>query len=667
MEFFFCEKCGKRLTDRDIQAGKARHKQVKGVFCADCAKGVMTVEFEAISPEMIEQFRKEQREKQRRGATSGAPPSTAQVPARRPAPGSRPSIPVPAARRSDRPRFAGEGADSDAGPSRKPLIAAALAAVAVVLALTVLFMRGGPAPAIKDRVAAPDVPLAPQETADASLPKELPHAKTAEAKAVPSKTVAEKPPAFAGATRTVELFPTDDVEEAKSAGEIYTDRPEIAVRTNPITAACLRFDLSTLNAKPLAVRLALCLVREPEAGSVVLVHRRYGDDWTEGNYKDKRSKLRDRGYSGRLVFRAAGPAEEDITSVVDARSDAEPVVTLYLQPAIRGCDMVFASREGPAATRPRLIVEIPGTGAPAAQAHAAPPPQADDGAVYLADHKQTLNNFMEPAKTVSHDGKEFQKSLPSRDIPKMRAAIVLFDINGAYERFQSAFALVGEKTGRLTFFVYCDGKEMWHGEKSPCDIDITGAKVLKLSIWKDSDGPAELKGVWLSPRVYAEKPAEAPSGVPASPDGEADAAEAAGAAPQDPGLGEALDLTDLPHAVLENAKSVRVRARNGSMYFKSIVTVDLDKIRTATATFNLNGNYAAFRCRFQETPAGIQGLQVSVLCGGKPAAAPKDNQWAVDLAGVKELKLVISYPEGGERRALGSWLRPKVYKAVAKE
>lgn len=88
MEFFFCEKCGKRLTDQDIQAGKARHKQVKGVFCAGCAEGVMTMEFEANSPEMIEQFRKEQKEKQRRGPTTSAAVLVAAPPppVRRPAP-----------------------------------------------------------------------------------------------------------------------------------------------------------------------------------------------------------------------------------------------------------------------------------------------------------------------------------------------------------------------------------------------------------------------------------------------------------------------------------------------------------------------------------------------------------------------------------------------------
>ncbi|MBE7465137.1 MAG: hypothetical protein HS116_16800 [Planctomycetes bacterium] len=44
MKFFFCEKCGKRLTDREIEMGKAKDKKIRGVYCTDCAEGVMTLE-----------------------------------------------------------------------------------------------------------------------------------------------------------------------------------------------------------------------------------------------------------------------------------------------------------------------------------------------------------------------------------------------------------------------------------------------------------------------------------------------------------------------------------------------------------------------------------------------------------------------------------------------
>ena len=42
--FHFCETCGKRVTEHDIAAGAARDKKLKGVYCAACAVGVLTLE-----------------------------------------------------------------------------------------------------------------------------------------------------------------------------------------------------------------------------------------------------------------------------------------------------------------------------------------------------------------------------------------------------------------------------------------------------------------------------------------------------------------------------------------------------------------------------------------------------------------------------------------------
>ena len=44
MDFFFCEACGKRLTEHDIDGGDAKNKKLKGVFCKECAVGVLTME-----------------------------------------------------------------------------------------------------------------------------------------------------------------------------------------------------------------------------------------------------------------------------------------------------------------------------------------------------------------------------------------------------------------------------------------------------------------------------------------------------------------------------------------------------------------------------------------------------------------------------------------------
>lgn len=44
MKFYFCETCGKRLTENDIEGGVAKDKKLKGVFCRECSIGVTTME-----------------------------------------------------------------------------------------------------------------------------------------------------------------------------------------------------------------------------------------------------------------------------------------------------------------------------------------------------------------------------------------------------------------------------------------------------------------------------------------------------------------------------------------------------------------------------------------------------------------------------------------------
>lgn len=44
MKFYFCEGCGKRITDWEIGSGEARDKKLKGVFCTGCAVGVTTMD-----------------------------------------------------------------------------------------------------------------------------------------------------------------------------------------------------------------------------------------------------------------------------------------------------------------------------------------------------------------------------------------------------------------------------------------------------------------------------------------------------------------------------------------------------------------------------------------------------------------------------------------------
>lgn len=56
MKFYFCEKCGKRVTETDISAGQGRDKKLRGVYCDDCAEGVMTLETLPMSNEEARQI-----------------------------------------------------------------------------------------------------------------------------------------------------------------------------------------------------------------------------------------------------------------------------------------------------------------------------------------------------------------------------------------------------------------------------------------------------------------------------------------------------------------------------------------------------------------------------------------------------------------------------------
>ena len=54
MKFYFCEGCGKRITDMDIGAGEGKDKKLKGVYCKTCAVGVMTMENLPMSDEQAQ-------------------------------------------------------------------------------------------------------------------------------------------------------------------------------------------------------------------------------------------------------------------------------------------------------------------------------------------------------------------------------------------------------------------------------------------------------------------------------------------------------------------------------------------------------------------------------------------------------------------------------------
>lgn len=56
MKFYFCETCGKRLTENDVADGAARDKKLKGVYCRECAIGVTTMDTLPLSDEKARQL-----------------------------------------------------------------------------------------------------------------------------------------------------------------------------------------------------------------------------------------------------------------------------------------------------------------------------------------------------------------------------------------------------------------------------------------------------------------------------------------------------------------------------------------------------------------------------------------------------------------------------------
>jgi DNA-directed RNA polymerase subunit RPC12/RpoP len=68
MNFYFCETCGKRLTDADLEQGAARNKKLKGVYCQSCAVGVMTMESMPLTDEEARRIAAQNPDVQRKAA-----------------------------------------------------------------------------------------------------------------------------------------------------------------------------------------------------------------------------------------------------------------------------------------------------------------------------------------------------------------------------------------------------------------------------------------------------------------------------------------------------------------------------------------------------------------------------------------------------------------------
>jgi len=104
MNFYFCEKCGKRITDVDISQGAGKNKKLAGVFCSDCAVGVSTMETMPLTDKQARQIVQEEKKREAAAKAPVIPPrSTIRDSARKltPAPPPhQPSLPKSPAKRS---------------------------------------------------------------------------------------------------------------------------------------------------------------------------------------------------------------------------------------------------------------------------------------------------------------------------------------------------------------------------------------------------------------------------------------------------------------------------------------------------------------------------------------------------------------------------------------
>jgi hypothetical protein len=162
-KFYFCEKCGKRLTDAQIEQGLGRDKKLKGVYCKDCAVGVMTIEFLAIK------------------APEPAPITAPQVKDRKAAPGSN-SKSALSDKSSDRSIQADDGKPV---PVKRSISTAAMiggiGAIALAVVLAVIFAsskRGNAStqsrkPVHSDTVTDKTISSADEHTGAQSAPPEI--------------------------------------------------------------------------------------------------------------------------------------------------------------------------------------------------------------------------------------------------------------------------------------------------------------------------------------------------------------------------------------------------------------------------------------------------------------------------------------------------------------
>jgi hypothetical protein len=203
MNFYFCETCGKRVTDAE-----ARDKKLKGIYCQACAESVMTMEFQAVKlPAAPIQ-----------SSTSGSPPPSS---ANRNRKSSRINIPAAAA-----PLPAESRRNAKVAAKPEPLnlnlliIGGSILVIFVVVGAMVLG-KGSPPPSnppvvtqapLPKPLPAPAPEIRPADKAERTPPVEHQHTQVAETPAQPAMPATSDPMSTVPAVSQVPTIKTPPLE-----------------------------------------------------------------------------------------------------------------------------------------------------------------------------------------------------------------------------------------------------------------------------------------------------------------------------------------------------------------------------------------------------------------------------------------------------------------------
>lgn len=76
MKFYFCETCGRRITDAQVARGEGRDKKLRGVYCSECAVAVSTLDTLPVTDTEARQLISEEHGGVRRGSGGARRPAS---------------------------------------------------------------------------------------------------------------------------------------------------------------------------------------------------------------------------------------------------------------------------------------------------------------------------------------------------------------------------------------------------------------------------------------------------------------------------------------------------------------------------------------------------------------------------------------------------------------